>query len=184
MSVHKLPRKAKHQQFQILEWDSSHHSLECFMFACNLLTNKNICSLIMQKHNLCKIITLTLEGTTKATYTAKTQNSLVIYLIHVIQTLPQTPTQSHSRNFPWCCFTAVDLWHRKALWHWWHHVCCAQGTCPTSSSTHTLLTGCGWGPWHGWTLSDHGQELLFTLRFQFGRFYSTEETQHMCHKHM
>lgn len=119
----------------------------------------------MQKHNLCKIITLMLEGTTKATYTAKTNNSLEIYLIHVIQTLPQTPTQSHSCNFPWCFCTAMALCHRKALWHWWHHVCCAQDTCPTSS---TLLTGCGWGPWHGWTLSDHGQELLLCWDFSLG----------------
>lgn len=85
------------------------------MLACNLLTNKNVWSLIMQKYNLRKIITLMLERTTKATCSAKTHNSLVIDLIHVIQTLPQTPTQSHSHNFPWHCRTATDLWHRKAL---------------------------------------------------------------------
>lgn len=107
------------------------------MLACNLLTNKNVWSLIMQKYNLCKIITSMLEGTTKATGTAKTQNYLVIYLIYVIQTLPQTPPQSHSHDFPWHCCSATDLWHRKALSKWEHHVCPPQDLCPTASTGHT-----------------------------------------------
>lgn len=150
------------------------------MFACNLLTNKNIWSWIMQKYNLCKIITLMLEGATKATCTAKAHNSLVIYLIHVIQTLPQTPTQSHSCNFPWCCCTAMDPWHRKALVT---PCVLSPGHVPhilTRQAAHRLWLR----PWHGWTLSNHGQELLLRLRFQFRSFCSTEETRHLCHRHM